>query len=44
MHLPKPWLDGALRISFSPDSTEEAAERLVSALKEAADSLFTTLS
>ena len=44
MHLPKPWLDGALRISFSPDSSSEEAERLVSALKGAADSLFTTLS
>ena len=42
--LPKPWLDGALRISFSPDSTEEEADRLVRALKGAADSLFTTLS
>ena len=42
--LPKPWLDGALRISFSPDSTREEADRLVSALKGAADSLFTTLS
>lgn len=42
--LPKPWLDGALRVSFSPDSTREEAEQLVSALKGAADSLFTTLS
>ena len=42
--LPKPWLDGALRISFSPDSTREEADRLVSALKGAADSLFTTMS
>ena len=44
LRLPKPWLDGALRISFSPDSTREEADRLVSALKGAADSLFTTLS
>jgi len=44
MNLPKPWLDGALRLSFSPDSTKEEADALVSALKYAADSLFTTLS
>ena len=44
MGLPKPWLDGALRLSFSPDSTREEADALVSALKDAADSLFTTLS
>ena len=42
--LPKPWLDGALRISFSPDSTRDEADQLVSALKGAADRLFTTLS
>ena len=42
--LPKPWLDGALRISFSPDSTRDEADRLVSALKGAADRLFTTRS
>ncbi|MBD5119078.1 MAG: cysteine desulfurase [Clostridiales bacterium] len=44
MNLPKPWLDGALRLSFSPDSTREEADALVSALKDAAGSLFTTLS
>ena len=44
MNLPKPWLDGALRLSFSPDSTKEEADALVRALKDAADSLFTTLS
>ena len=44
MNLPKPWLDGALRLSFSPDSTKEEADALMSALKDAADSLFTTLS
>lgn len=44
MGLPKPWLDGALRLSFSPDSTKEEADALVSALREAAGSLFTTLS
>ena len=44
MGLPKPWLDGALRLSFSPDSTREEADALVRALKDAAGSLFTTLS
>lgn len=44
MNLPKPWLDGALRLSFSADSTREEADALVRALKDAADSLFTTLS
>ena len=44
MGLPKPWLDGALRLSFSPESTAEEADALVSALKDAADSLLTTLS
>lgn len=44
MHLPKNWLDGALRISFSPESTQAEAETLVAALKAAAESLFTTLS
>ena len=44
MNLPKPWLDGALRLSFSPDTTREEADRLARALKDAADSLFTTLS
>ena len=42
--LPKAWLDGALRISFSPDSTREDVDALVSALTQAAGSLFTTLS
>ena len=44
MNLPKPWLDGMLRLSFSPDSTKEQADALVAALTEAAGSLFTTLS
>ena len=44
MNLPKPWLDGMLRLSFSPDSTKEEADALVRTLKDAADSLFTTLS
>lgn len=42
--LPKPWLDGALRLSFSPDSTREEADRLVAALEAASRSLFTTMS
>ena len=44
LNLPKPWLDGMLRLSFSPDTTEEEADRLVTALKRAADGLFTTMS
>ena len=44
MGLPKPWLDGMLRLSFSPDSTRAEADALADALREAADSLFTTLS
>ena len=44
MNLPKPWLDGALRLSFSPDTTRAEADALVDALKDAADTLFTTLS
>ena len=44
MNLPKPWLDGALRLSFSPETTREEADALALALKETADSLFTTLS
>ena len=44
MGLPKPWLDGALRLSFSPGSTREEADALAAALKNAADTLFTTLS
>ena len=44
MGLPRSWLDGALRLSFSPESTPEEADALASALKDAAESLFTTLS
>ncbi len=44
MNLPKPWLDGALRLSFSPESTREEADALAAALRDAAGSLFTTLS
>ena len=44
MNLPKPWLDGMLRLSFSSGSTREEADALVCALRDAADSLFTTMS
>ena len=44
MGLPRPWLDGALRLSFSPETTREEADALALAMREAADSLFTTLS
>ena len=44
MGLPKRWLDGALRLSFSPDTTREEADALTRALRDAAGSLFTTLS
>lgn len=42
--LPKPWLDGALRISFGHTSTKEDVDALVHALQEAKAMLFTTLS
>jgi cysteine desulfurase len=44
MNLSKPRLDGMLRLSFSPNSTREEADKLVEALVSAANSLFTTLS
>ena len=44
MNLPKAWLDGMLRLSFSPDTTTEQADQLIDALVRAADTLFTTLS
>ena len=44
MNLPKAKLDGMLRLSFSPDTTRQEADRLVDALRRAAGSLFTTLS
>ena len=40
MGLPKPWLSGALRLSFSPSSTREEAHRLVEALRQAIESVF----
>lgn len=42
--LPKPWLDGALRISFGHASTQEDVDALVHGLQEAKAMLFTTLS
>lgn len=42
--LPKPWLDGALRISFGHTSAKEDADALARALQEAKAMLFTTLS
>ena len=44
MGLPKAWLSGALRLSFSPDSTREEADRLVEALRQASQSIFPTMS
>ena len=42
--LPKPWLTGALRISFGPGSTKEDVDALVRGLLEAKTVLFTSLS
>ena len=42
--LPRPWLDGTLRISFSPAVTDEDIDALVSALVHARDTLFQTMS
>lgn len=42
--LPKPWLDGMLRLSFGPENTTGDVDALADALREAAESLFTTLS
>ena len=44
MGLPKNEMDGAFRVSFSPDSTREDVDGLREALVKARDSLFTTLS
>jgi cysteine desulfurase len=44
LRLPKPWLDGALRISFSPETTQAEADRLTAALTRAANTLFPTMS
>lgn len=42
--LPKPWLTGALRISFGPGNTREDVDALVDGLLEAKTVLFTSLS
>ena len=42
--LPKPELDGALRISFSGDTTQEDLDALVQGLSQAQKELFTSLS
>ena len=44
MGLPKNEMDGAFRVSFSPDNTREDVDGLREALLKARDSLFTTLS
>ena len=42
--MPKPWRDGALRISFGHTSTKEDVDALAHGLQEAKAMLFTTLS
>ena len=44
LRLPKPVLDGALRLSFSYDTSREDAEALVEGLRAAKEQLFTALS
>ena len=44
LKLPKPQLDGALRISFSYDTTEADVDALIEGLKAAREQLFTSLS
>ena len=44
LKLPKPELDGALRISFSSDTREEDVDALVQALAAARNELFPTMS
>ena len=44
LKLPKPVLDGALRVSFSYDTTSADVDALVQGLKEAREMLFSTLS
>lgn len=42
--LPKPWLTGALRVSFGPGSAAEDVDALVDGLLEAKAVLFTSMS
>ena len=44
LKLPKPVLDGALRVSFSYDTSKEDVDALVEGLKAAKEGLFTSLS
>ena len=44
MGLPRPWLSGALRLSFSPDTTRAEADRLAEALAQASQSVFPVMS
>jgi cysteine desulfurase len=44
LKLPKPVLDGALRVSFSYDTSKEDVDALIDGLKAAREELFTTLS
>ncbi len=44
MGLPKPWLSGALRLSFSPDTTRAETDRLAEALAQASQSVFPVMS
>ena len=44
LKLPKPQLDGALRISFSHDTTREDVDALIQGLEAARETLFPTLS
>ncbi|MBE6973213.1 MAG: cysteine desulfurase [Ruminococcaceae bacterium] len=44
LNLPKKQMDGVLRISFSADNTKEDVDALVTALKQAKERLFTSLS
>lgn len=44
MGLPKPWLSGALRLSFSPKTAQEEADRLVEALQQTSERVFPIMS
>ena len=44
LKLPKPVLDGALRVSFSYDTAREDVDALIEGLKAAKEALFTSLS
>ena len=44
MGFPKPWLSGALRLSFSPKTAQEEADRLVEALQQTSERVFPIMS